>query len=234
MADRSLASGSHVALYGGGLLLLWAALDWPVGTLGAGYLASAHMVQFLLIALIAPPLLLLGLRPLLSAHGRAWGHPLVRLASHPVFTLALFTAILGATHWPAVVDGLMASQLGSFALDMAWLAAGILFWWPVVMDVPERPWFAAPLRMGYLVAGTVVNTGVFAYLTFSDLPLYATFELAPPVYGFSTRDDQLLAGLLMKMGGALVLWTAVTILFFRWFARQEAEEGREPAAPVDP
>jgi len=44
-----------------GLLLLWAALDWPIGTLGAGYLASVHMVQFLLIVFYAPPLILLGL-----------------------------------------------------------------------------------------------------------------------------------------------------------------------------
>ena len=35
-----------------GLALLWASLDWPLGALGAGYLASIHMVQFLLMALL--------------------------------------------------------------------------------------------------------------------------------------------------------------------------------------
>ncbi|HSR41165.1 MAG TPA: cytochrome c oxidase assembly protein [Longimicrobiales bacterium] len=223
--------------FGSGLLVLWAALDWPVGALGAGYLASVHMVQFLLIALVAPPLLLLGVAPLVDRGGgergdgrpAPWTSRAARFVTHPLVTLSAFTVLLAVTHWPPVVDGLMASQPGSFALDVTWLGAGLLFWWPVVMAVPERGWFQDPARMGYLVAGTIVNTGVFAFLTFSELPVYATYELAPPVAGFSARDDQLLAGLLMKMGGAAVLWTAVTILFFRWFVRQEREDGRVAA-----
>lgn len=210
--------------FGVGLALLWAALDWPIGTLGAGYLASVHMVQFLLIALLSPPFLLLGVAPLVDPAAGLWRRRGPRALTHPLATLAAFTVLLAVTHWPPVVDGLMASQLGSFALDVTWLAAGLLFWWPVMLDVPSRGWLGAPVRMGYLVAGTIVNTGVFAFLTFSELPVYAIYELAPPVGGFSARDDQRLAGLLMKMGGAAVLWTAVTILFFRWFAEQEREE----------
>ena len=212
------------AAFVAGLLALWVALDWPVGALGAGYLASVHMVQFLVIALLAPPLLLLGVpgaayRALAERGGRA-----LDAATHPVVTLAVFTAVMAFTHWPAVVDVLMASQAGSFALDVLWLASGVLFWWPVAAPVPERAWLGHPVRMGYLIAATLVNTGVFAYLTFSDMPLYATFELAPPVTGISTRDDQLVAGLLMKMGGAVILWTSITILFFRWVAQQERED----------
>ena len=44
-----------------GLFVLWLALDWPLGALGAGYLASVHMLQFQLIALVAAPLLLRGI-----------------------------------------------------------------------------------------------------------------------------------------------------------------------------
>src|SRR5680860_1492146 len=43
-----------------GMFVFWIASDWPLGTLGAGYLASAHMTQFLLYTLVAAPLLLLG------------------------------------------------------------------------------------------------------------------------------------------------------------------------------
>ena len=83
--------------------------------------------------------------------------------------------------------------------------------------------------MGYLIAATLVNTGVFAYLTFSQVPVYATFELAPPVGFLSTRDDQLVAGLLMKLGGAAVLWTSITILFFRWVGRSDREDRAQTA-----
>ena len=47
--------------------------------------------------------------------------------------------------------------------------------------------------------------------------------MAPPIAGISKREYQQLAGLLMKLGGAVVLWTAITALFFRWY---RSEEGR--------
>lgn len=208
-----------------GIILLWIALDWPVGALGAGYLASVHMVQFLLIAVAAPPLLLLGTpRSMLR---RLAEHPvagrIVWVLGYPIMALALFTALMGLTHWPWLADTLMSRQWGSFVLDMLWLFSGLVFWWPVAVNLPERDWLQAPFKMGYLIAATLVNTGVFAFLTFSDVPVYATFELAPPVGTLSTRDDQLIAGLLMKIGGAVVLWTSITILWFRWVRESDSE-----------
>lgn len=220
-------------MYGLGVAALWLALDWPVGALGAGYLASVHMVQYLLIALVAPPLLLLGLpRGLYLAlvSGPAGGA--VRFVSHPIAAVIVFVTVMAWTHWPPVVDTLMVSQAGSFLLDFVWLLSGVVFWWPVIAPQPARRWLHEPGKVGYLIVATLVNTGVFAYLTFSPLPLYSTYELAPPVVGISTRDDQLLAGLLMKMGGAVILWTAITIIFFRWVGRSEREERGVPGAAV--
>lgn len=225
------APRARTASFAGGIVVLWLALDWPVGALGAGYLASVHMVQFLLIALLAPPLLLLGTPP--EAYhrlARARSIRLLRPLTHPLASIGLFTAVLGLTHWPTFVDALMASQAGSFLLDMLWLGAGVLFWWPVAAPRPERAWFGLPAKMGYLIVATVVNTGVFAFLTFSELPVYATYELAPPVSGLSSRDDQRLAGLLMKMGGAVILWTSISILFFRWWIESERDETEIPDA----
>jgi putative membrane protein len=229
--DPSFGPGARRAFAGAGLILLWAALDWPIGALGSGYLASVHMVQFLLIAVTAPPLLLLGLPrgalerfATLSGVGRV-----VRAMGYPIVSLATFTAILGFTHWPMVVDRLMAGQAGSFLLDMLWLLSGLIFWWPVAVALPRREWQQEPFKMGYLIAATLVNTGVFAFLTFSQVPVYATFELAPPVGLLSTRDDQLIAGLLMKLGGAAVLWTSITILFFRWVGRSDREDRAQAA-----
>lgn len=215
-----------------GVLLLWIALDWPVGALGAGYLASVHMVQFLLIAVAAPPLLLLGMPR--RALERFVDLPLVglkmRVLGHPITAIAFFTSVMGLTHWPQLADALMARQWGSFVMDMLWLASGVVFWWPVAVNLPERDWLQEPFKMGYLIAATLVNTGVFAFLTFSAVPVYATFELAPPVGSLSTRDDQLVAGLLMKVGGALVLWTSITVLWFRWVRRSQ-DDGPGPGRP---
>ncbi len=207
-----------------GLLVLWIALDWPVGALGAGYLASVHMLQFLLIDLLVPALLLLGIPTAAYRRlGESRAIGAIRFITHPLIALAVFGVILFYTHIPAVVDGWMSSQVGSFGIDMLWLLGGLVFWWPVLVPVPERPRFPAPVRMGYLFLAMVLNTIPYAFLTFGELPFYGIYELAPPVNWMTTRQDQQIAGLLMKVGGGVILWTAITIVFFRWFQREEAE-----------
>ncbi|MCK5482418.1 MAG: cytochrome c oxidase assembly protein [Gemmatimonadetes bacterium] len=214
----------------GGVLVLWIALDWPVGAL-SGYLASAHMLQYLLTVLAAPPLLLLGVpagawRRLASRSGAV---RVVRFLTHPLIALAIFQLVLLYTHIPSVVDRLMVTPSGSFAIDTLWLTAGLVFWWPVVSPVPARPWFGYPLKMGYLFLSTVLNTMPYAFLTFGELPFYGIYELAPPVGLLGAREDQQLAGLMMKVGGGVILWTAITILFFRWYSREGEAEGPAPS-----
>ena len=215
----------------GGVLALWVALDWPVGAL-SGYLASAHMLQYLLTALVAPPLLLLGVPS--GAWRRLASRPgvvrVLRFVTHPLIAIAIFQLILFYTHLPSVVDRMMVTPLGSFAIDAMWLGGGLLFWWPVVAPVPARPGFGYPLKMGYLFLSTVLNTMPYAFLTFGELPFYGIYELAPPVGILGAREDQQVAGLLMKVGGGVVLWTAITIQFFMWFNREGEAEGPVPSA----
>lgn len=209
------------AFFLAGLVLLWAALDWPIGALGAGYLASIHMVQFLLIVFYAPPLLLLGFRKPGPDDGTArvlHSRPR-RVLTHPLVTLSTLVVVTIVSHLPVVVDSLMSSQAGSFVLDSAWLAAGLLFWWPIVMP-GGPPWFVPLVRMGYLVASMVLMTAPNAMITFSELPIYATFELAPPIPGVSPLRDQRLAGIWMRLGAAIAVWTAISVLFYRWSRRE--------------
>lgn len=218
--------------FAAGLLALWVALDWPVGALAAGYLASVHMVQFLLVGVVGPVLLLLGVPR--GAFARLSRRPAavaaLRRLTHPLVAIAVFNLVVAFTHWPTIVDGLMGTQIGSFGIDMLWLAGGLVFWWPVVCPVPVRPGFSDFLKIGYLILNTIVSTAPFVYLTFSHLPVYATYELAPPIEGISKREDQQLAGILMKVGGGLIVWTAISILFFRWHQREEEGE-LQPARP---
>lgn len=238
-ADRATGppDRARIGSFAAGLLILWVALDWPVGALGGGYLASVHMVQFLLIALAAPPLLLYGIPP--AAYDPLRRRPgmlaALRGATHPFVALGLFNVFVVATHVPAVVDALMTSQLGSFTIDMAWLGAGLLFWWPVATPVPRRAGFREMVKVGYLAVQTLAMTPLFVWLTFSEFPLYATFELAPRVAGISARVDQQTAGLLMKTGGMIIMLTAVGVLFLRWISSAEEEAANAPSArePAD-
>jgi putative membrane protein len=213
---------ARIAFFAIGLLFVWAALDWPIGALG-GYLASAHMAQFLILAITAPALILLGMpRREPRPRGRV-----TRILTHPVVAIAIFAAVVFATHLPVVTDSLMPSQVGSFAIDIAWLGSGLLFWLPVISNNGPA-WFGPPVRMVYLFANMVLMTAPGAMITFSELPIYATFELAPRIPGIEPASDQRLAGLNMRVGAALVTWIAISILFLRW-TRDEERQMRDEA-----
>ena len=131
---RPRSSTDQIVLFGAGLAVLWAALDWPLGALAAGYLASANALQDLLITLGAAPLLLLGLprgrpRPEQQAprdlREHALGQRLRRALGSPLVGGATFGIALAVTHLPAVVDALRPSPWGSFAITAAWLAAAV-------------------------------------------------------------------------------------------------------------
>jgi cytochrome c oxidase assembly factor CtaG len=213
-----------------GAALLWVSLDWPVGALGAGYLAFVHMIQFLLIALAAPPLLLMGIAPEALPRLRPDGFTrrALHAVGHPLVALIVFEAIVIGTHMPFATDGLMRTQLGSFVVDILWLAGGLLYWSPIVGPL-RRAGMGPMLRMGYLFANMVFMTAPGAMITFSEYPIYGLYELAPRIGDFPAIDDQRLAGLLMKVVGGAITWIAISIIFYRWHREENLLLDRELA-----
>jgi putative membrane protein len=139
--------------------------------------------------------------------------------------LLLFNAVLFGTHLPIVVDTLKVSQLGSFAVDVAHLGAALIWWWPAMQRVPADNAIEEPLRAFYLFASSVLMFVPAAFLTFSPLPLYGLYELAPPLWlGFDPTVDQQTAGIIMNIGGGLVLWAIIATLFLRWAAEKQEED----------
>ncbi len=216
----------RMALYLTGVCVLWIAADWPLGPLGAGYLVSVHTVQYIMFAFVAPPLLISGtprwlLRRLLRPR---WAFSVAWALSRPLIAFAIFNVTLLATHLPAVVDGLTVSQLGSFAVDMSWLVAGLIFWWPILAPLPELRPMSYPGRLAYLVMNVFIPTVPAAFLTFATYPIYALYELAQPVSGLSAVEDQQIAGLIMKIIGGFIVFGTATVLFFKWSRVEEAED----------
>ncbi|MFV0318082.1 MAG: cytochrome c oxidase assembly protein [Microthrixaceae bacterium] len=219
--------------FAGGALLLWIASDWPVGTLGGGYLASVHMLQYMLYAFGAAPLLMLGTpewmaRSVLEALHltKVWA-----ALSKPVVAVLLANALLVATHSPIGVDTLRATQVGSFAMDMIWLFSGFVLWAPIINPIREVGMTSPMGRIVYLfLAAALVPMIPGGFITFSSSPLYSTYELAPRV-GLSPLHDQQLAGVIMKLGSIPVVWTAMGIIWFRWY-NKENERPAHRRAPV--
>ena len=199
-------------------LTLLATLDWPIGKLGAGYLASVHTGQFLLLTLLVGPALIRSIPPdgwsALAPDGSKRSR-LLRTMSRPLPGLLVYTTLVITTHFPAVVDTAMSSQLGSLSIDLAWLTAGLVLWWPIL--APRE--FASLGVWGtvfYIFGATIGPTVPAMMMVFSDWPIYQLYELAPRVWvHFTANEDLKLAGLGMKAFGDLPLWATAIAVFFR-------------------
>lgn len=193
-------------------------LDWPLGKLGAGYLASVHTVQFLLLTLLAAPALLR------SLPAEAWfrlapegtrRRAALRFMARALPGLIVYNLLVAITHFPSIVDEAMKTQLGSFAIDVAWLLAGLALWWPLVAPVAFQR-LGVFGKMGYIFGATVVPTIPAMMMVFSDWPMYELYELAPRVIPhFTANEDVKLAGLMMKLFGDIPLWIAMGVIFLR-------------------
>ena len=146
--------------------------------------------------------------------------PVVTWVTRPVQAIVLCNVIVVATHVPSVVDGLMPTQLGSFALDLSWLLAGLILWTPVVHPGVSRR-LSYPGRFGYLLAATLVPGIPAVFFFFAEYPLYSTYELAPPVDWMPVMQDQFVAGIVMKMGSFLIILAALSVVFYRWHAADQ-------------
>lgn len=211
-----------------GVVLMWLMLDWPVGPLGTGYLAVLHALQFVVLAMMVPPLLLAGYGP--EAARAALERPVIgavlRVATQPFLAMNAYVLVMVLTHVPSIVDSLMGFQLGAFALDLSWLLSGLAFWWSVVLPSAERRHFGPPMRMLYVFFGTQAHLYIAMWLLLADFPRFATYELAPRVSAIDAiADQQLAGGVMLGIGSPLVL-AIVGVIFFRWFAESEQADAR--------
>ena len=206
-----------------GAALLWLGADWPLDEL-SDYSFGFHMVQHLLFAFGAAPLLILGMPTWLLRHllGPPAVAKLFRAATKPIGALVIFNMWAAGYHWPVLVNLSATNDWFHLLVHFIWAVAGLIMWWPVLSPLPEFPHLSYPGRMGYLFGQSILPTVPASFLTFAESPIYATYAERAALIGFDPITDQQVAGLLMKIGGGLLLWTVITALFFRWSHEQES------------
>jgi len=220
------ASPRQVASFSAALLAMLLSLQGPLHELSDYFLFSAHMVQHLVLILVMPPLLLAGipewlLRPALRARP-------VRAAAKaltlPLVAFALNNAIFLAWHFPGPYDLMMRNHGIHVAMHLTIMCTGVIMWWPVMSPLPELPRIAPPLQMVYLFLVGIPMMVSAALITFSRGALYSWYVEAPRLFGISALDDQRLGGVIMWVPGGLILWIAITAVYFRWTHREVSED----------
>jgi putative membrane protein len=225
LSDGAPLKRSETVLFCGGVFALYAVAGTPVHELSEQYLLSAHMFQHAVFTLVAAPLLLAGVPSWLwQAAFRI--KPVFRLAkvvTHPVVAFTAFNALVLLTHLPTIVNFALYHHWFHFGVHVALVASAIAMWWPILSTVPELPRLSAPLQMAYLFMQSLLPTVLAAFVTFADGAVYSFYEKAPRTWGISAETDQQLGGGVMKVMGSLIIWTFITVVFFRWYNREETE-----------
>ncbi len=226
----AVVSRFQIVSFSLGLLAILVASEWPIHDLAEGYLYSVHMVQHITFTMVAAPLLLMGTPAWLARWvlSPPWLFRTARWLCRFVPAIVVFNLVTVLVHWPAVVDLTLRSALAHFAAHVVLVVTAFIIWMPVVSPLPEIPRLAPPLRMAFLFLQSVVPTIPATFLTFGSHPLYRRYESLPKLWGLSALDDQLIAGLTMKIGAGLMLWALIAVVFFRWAA---AEESRNRPGP---
>ena len=228
---RSLPFSPQKASFVAGTVVLFVALGPPLDDWSDHYLLLAHMVQHLLLIMLAAPLLLYGtpawvLEPLTRNRiTNAIGYWLTR----PVIAYTVANAIFVLWHVPMFYEMALRSQPVHVFEHATMLGTALLAWWPTLGPLPQWPRLALPLHSLYYFAMTLPGTAVGAFITFADPGLYAPYDTAQRIFGIDLATDQQAAGLLMWVALGTIYLLLITFSFFRWVSREEAAD-REAAA----
>ena len=254
-------------LYGWGVLRLRRRGDaWPVGrtvAFGLGVLTvlltmctgladygmvlfSVHMVQHMLVSMLAPIFLLLGapvtltLRALPTAgRGRRGPRELLvallhsrylRVVTHPGFTIPMFVASLYALYFTPLFDLLMDSRVGHVAMMVHFLAVGLVFFWPImgVDPGPHRPGHV--MRILELFAGMPFHAFFGIALMMSSEPLVQTFAHPPASLQVTALGDQNAAGGIAWAFSEIPSVVVLLALVVQWYVSEQRQARRRDRA----
>lgn len=213
-----------------GLAIIFVALESPIDT-GSATSFWVHMVQHLLLTMVAAPLLVLGApvtlallassptdRRRLSA---ALRRPPLRTLSEPIVGWALFFGVLWGSHFTGLFEASLRSD-GIHALEhVAYLVTAVLFWMPVVGRDPSPSALSYPARILYLFFA-------MASMAFLGLALLSANHVLYPTYATvegtaKALADQQMGGTLMWVIGMFQIVPALGLVMLAWMRADERE-----------
>jgi putative membrane protein len=204
----------------------------------AEQLLSLHMIQHLLLSLLAPALLLYG-APVRLALGagspalrrflaRMLASRLVRLLTQPAVGLALFALVQLATHLTGLFELTLEDPWLHELEHAAFFASGLLLLAPLIAADP-LPHAPAPLaRFAWMMGAMTAMAVPGALLTFEASVRYGSYAAPARALGRSALTDQHVAGAIMWVGSGIAMFAlALAVAMAAMLAEERRQRRRE-------
>lgn len=204
----------RIAAITGAFAALWMALASPLAHLDHRLL-TGHMVQHLLLMVIAAPLILFGVRL----------PPRMRPRLPLMFCWLVGSSTVILWHVPAIFALALRSPFLRHLEHASFFIAGIVFWWPVIHSSFTTQSWLIPI---YLFLATLPCDALSAFLTFYDHVVYRTYATGHQVFGLLPLEDQELAGALMWVTVTFAYMIPALLLTARLVSGGVNEKNEEP------
>jgi putative copper resistance protein D len=195
------------------------------------------MVQHILLALVAAPLLVLSapitllLRVASPETRRRWILPVlhsraVRVIAFPVVGWLAFAIVMWLAHFSPLFDAALEDPLIHEFEHALFLGSALLFWWPAV-GVDPAPWrMSHPVRIAHLFLQMTQNTFLAVVLLNAGGVLYPHYASLARSWGPTALDDQRLAAGLMWLFGDLIFIGAIMATVALWLRFETVDAPR--------
>jgi cytochrome c oxidase assembly factor CtaG len=217
---------ARLVAFASGLGVIVVAIASPLDAF-ANLLLVAHMIQHLLLLMVAPPLILYGAPYLPILRGlpsRLFKHgvgPFLaspglqkfgRWLTHPLVCWLTFTITSLTWHVPRFYELALRSPFWHEAEHLCFLGAALLFWWPVIQPWPSRAQWPRWAMIPYLFLADFQNTALAAFLIFCDRVVYQSYAVVPRLMNLSPLEDQAAAGAVMWVPGSMAYLIPIGLL----------------------
>ena len=200
-------------------------------------LFSVHMVQHVLLMLVAAPLLILAapitivLRLSSSETRHQWLLPIlhshvVRFMAHPVTAWVMFAAMMWATHFSPLFNASLEDPLVHEVEHVLFLTGALLFWGPAAALDPMPFRMSHPGRSGYLFTQMTQNTFLAVVILNATAALYPHYETLLRPWGTTALEDQRLAAGIMWIAGDAIFLIAIMAVVYGWMRAEKRDEAR--------
>jgi cytochrome c oxidase assembly factor CtaG len=219
LGQRGLIKRSHPWYFMAGLATLFVALLSPIDAL-ADLLFLMHMLQHILLMMVAPLLILLGLpAPLLR-----WLiletklRPVLAWLTYPLTAYTLFTINFLAWHVPVLYEAALRNGIIHDIEHALFFYTALFFWWRIID--PTHGWFPMwhwlPAKWVYLLVAAPPSYVLGSILWASSSVWYSFYIQVPRLWGLSPLQDQRYGGMLMWIQGWMFIMASM-IVFFIWY-----------------